>query len=98
MILNKKTYIIKIIKQLNLNLMVKIFNKDTGELIGNITEAQLQFLIDHLEEEADDDIDYYINLPTIESFQEMGAEEGLLEVLKKGLGNSEEMEIRYEKE
>lgn len=78
--------------------MPKIFNNDTGEFIGYITETQLQFLIDHLEEEAEDDVDYYINNPTIESFQEMGAEDGLIEVLKKGLGNKEEMEIRYEKE
>jgi hypothetical protein len=78
--------------------MVKIFNKDTGEFIGNITETQLQFLIDNLEEEAEDDVDYYINIPTIESFTEKGAEPELIEVLKKGLGVKEEMEIRYKKE
>jgi hypothetical protein len=77
--------------------MVKIFNNDTGDLIGEITETQLQFLIDNLEEEADDDVDYYINIPTIESFQELGAEAELIEILKKGLGNNEDMEIRYEK-
>lgn len=98
MILNKKKYIIKIIKQLNINLMVKIFNKDTGEFIGNITETQLQFLIDNLEEEAEEDVDYYINIPTIESFEEKGAEAGLIDILKKGLGNNADMEIRYEKE
>ncbi|MFA5404073.1 MAG: galactosyldiacylglycerol synthase [Ignavibacteria bacterium] len=77
--------------------MVKIFNNDTGELIGEITEAQLQFLIDNLEEETEDDIDYYINIPMIESFEEKGADAELIEVLKKGLGNKEDMEIRYEK-
>ena len=98
MIINKKYYIIIIIKKLNTKPMVKIFNKDTGEFIGNITETQLQFLIDNLEEEAEDDVDYYINIPTIESFTEKGAEPELIEVLKKGLGNKEDMEIRYEKE
>ncbi len=78
--------------------MVKIFNNDTGELIGEITETQLQFLIDNLEEESDDDVDYYINIPTIESFQKLGAETALIDVLKKGLGSKEDMEIRYEKE
>jgi hypothetical protein len=78
--------------------MVKLFNKETGELIGDITETQLQFLIDNLEEESEDDVDYYINIPTIESFEEKGAESGLIEVLKKGLGNKEDMEIKYEKE
>lgn len=78
--------------------MVKIFNKDTDELIGEITETQLQFLIDNLEEETDEDVDYYINIPTIDSFRELGAESGLIDVLVKGLGYKEEMEIRYEKE
>jgi hypothetical protein len=78
--------------------MPKIFNNDTGEFIGYITETQLQFLIDNLEEESEDDVDYYINIPTIESFAEKGAETGLMEVLKKGLGNKEDMEIRYEKD
>jgi hypothetical protein len=78
--------------------MAQIFNKDTGEFIGYITETQLQFLIDNLEEESEDDVDYYINNPTLESFEEKGAEPGLIEVLKKGLGNKEDMEIRYEKD
>jgi hypothetical protein len=78
--------------------MVKIFNKDSGEYIGDITETQLQFLINNLEEETDDDVDYYINIPTIDSFRELGAEAGLIDILLKGLGNKEDMEIRYEKE
>lgn len=78
--------------------MPQIFNKDTGEFIGYITNEQLQFLIDKLEEESSDDVDYYINIPTIESFQEQGAEQGLIDVLKKGLGDKEDMEIRYEKD
>jgi hypothetical protein len=78
--------------------MPKLFNNDTGEFIGNITEEQIQFLIDNLEEESEEDTDYYINIPTIESFEEKGAEAGLIEVLKKGLGNKEDMEIRYEKD
>jgi hypothetical protein len=95
--MTKKYSIINIINSI-ITFMVKIFNKDTGDLIGEITESQLQFLIDNLEEESDDDVDYYINIPTIESFGEKGAEAGLIEVLKKGLGDKEDMEIRYEKE
>ncbi|MBI5403596.1 MAG: galactosyldiacylglycerol synthase [Ignavibacteriae bacterium] len=78
--------------------MIKLYNNETGDLIGEITESQLQFLIDNLEEESDDDVDYYINIPTIDSFVELGAEAGLIDVLKKGLGSNEDMEIRYEKE
>lgn len=78
--------------------MIKLFNNETGAFIGEITESQLQFLKDNLEEESDEDVDYYINIPTIESFGEMGAEPGLIEILKKAIGNNEDVEIRYEKE
>jgi len=78
--------------------MIKIYNNDTGDFIGEITESQLRFLQDKLEIESDEDMDYYINIPTIESFEENGAEQGLIDILKKAIGNNEDVEIRYEKD
>ena len=40
--------------------MIQLHEKETGVFVGTITEAQLQFLIDQLEEESADDTDYYI--------------------------------------
>ena len=75
--------------------MIELRDKDTGGVVGNITEAQLQFLVDHLEEESRDDRDYYINQTTLEVFEEEGADPELVAILRKALGSREEMEIRW---
>ena len=78
--------------------MIKIFNCDTTELIGNINEEQLGFLIDQLEEETEDEENYYIDLATLEYLEENGADEELLELLRRALGEEEGIEIRIEEE
>ena len=46
--------------------MIDVYNKATNELLGSITEADLQVLADALEEESSDDTDYYIDAATID--------------------------------
>ncbi len=75
--------------------MIEIRDKDTGRPVGSLSESQLQFLIDQLEEESDTDQDYYINRETIDMFAELRADEGLLSFLRKALGEREEMEIQW---
>ena len=41
--------------------MIQLNDKETGRLIGEISEADLQILIDAFEEEGRDDKDYYID-------------------------------------
>jgi hypothetical protein len=53
----------------------------------------LQFLIDQLEEESTDDMDYYIDQATLDLFEEMGAEAALLTLLRQALGTREGIEI-----
>lgn len=77
--------------------MITIFNKDSNTEIGQISEESLKFLIDNLEEMNADDKDYYINIPTIELFEELGAEPEFVSLLKKAIGDGEEMEIRWER-
>ena len=73
--------------------MIEIRDKESGELLGKITREQLQFLIDHLEEESDTDQDYYLNQLTIDMLEEQGADSQLIDLLRKALGEREEMEI-----
>jgi hypothetical protein len=73
--------------------MIQLRNKDTGSLIGNITEEQLQFLIDQLEEEFEEDRDYYINRDTITLLEKRGADPALLDLLNRALGDNPDMEI-----
>jgi processive 1,2-diacylglycerol beta-glucosyltransferase len=73
--------------------MIELRDKGTGAFLGTITEAQLQFLIDQLEEESIRDQDYYINLATLDMFERARADQELLELLRQSLGTREDMEI-----
>ena len=75
--------------------MVTLHDNDTGALLGTITDEQLQFLVDQLEEESDDDTDYYINKATLDMIEESGADAALLALLRRALGTREEMDIRW---
>ena len=73
--------------------MIELREKKTGDLLGTISDKQLQFLIDQLEEESPRDRDYYINLATLDMFERAGADPELLELLRNGLGAREHMDI-----
>jgi processive 1,2-diacylglycerol beta-glucosyltransferase len=73
--------------------MIQLHEKETGVFLGTITDTQLQFLIDQLEEESTDDMDYYIDQATLDLFEEMGAEAALLTLLRQALGTREGIEI-----
>jgi hypothetical protein len=75
--------------------MIDVFNNDTNQLIGTITEADLQVLVDHLEEESSEDQDYYIDQATIDVIGDGTATEHLLSILRKALGSAEGVEIRW---
>ena len=49
--------------------------KGTDQTIGEITDAQLASLQNRLEEEDDDDRDYYVDAATLDYLAEQGAEE-----------------------
>ena len=78
--------------------MIKVFNKETNEFIGRISEEDLQFLNEQLEEESIHDTDYYLIRETIEQFEQQSASPKLMEVLRGGLRNGNSMEIRWERD
>ena len=75
--------------------MITLRDKETGNPIGTITEAQLQFLADQLEEEWEEDTDYWLDQSTIDLLAERGADEGLVALLQRAMGDREEMEITW---
>jgi hypothetical protein len=75
--------------------MIELRDKDTGKSIGLITDDQLQYLADHLEEESGVDTDYYLNTATLEMFEENSIDPQLLNLLRQGLGGRDEMEIEW---
>ncbi len=78
--------------------MVTLFDSETNQPVGQISEAQLRFLIDHLEEESTEDRDYYISQDELDVLQESGADPVLLKVLSAALAGREGAEIRYVRE
>ena len=77
--------------------MIDLYNAETNQLIGSITEADLQVLVDGLEEESAEDQDYYIDATTIDLLGDGRATDHLLGLLRKALGSSEGVEIRWQR-
>jgi hypothetical protein len=75
--------------------VAKLINAETGAVLGELSEEQLDFLIDELEEEDSEDQDYYLDLETIDLLEESGAEDALITLLRKALGSSEGIEVRW---
>ena len=63
--------------------------------VGELSEEQLDFLIDNLEEEWADDRDYYINREMLAMLEAKGADSGLLGVLKDALGSKDEVDVLW---
>jgi processive 1,2-diacylglycerol beta-glucosyltransferase len=75
--------------------MIELRDADSGAVLGSVTEAQLQFLIDQLEEESTTDQDYYFDDQTLTMLEDDGADPGLLALLRRALGGREGMEVRW---
>ncbi len=75
--------------------MIQLRDKETGASIGDITEEQLQFLIDHLVEESEEDTDYYLDRATLDMLREKGLDASLLKLLEVALGDREDLEIEW---
>ena len=75
--------------------MIEVRDKQTGRVLGSVTEEQLQFLVDQLEEESSTDSDYYINSATLDMLAGDGIDPQLLTFLREALGNREDMEIEW---
>jgi hypothetical protein len=76
--------------------MPRLIRLDTGDDIGQISDEQLKFLVEQLEEEHDDDTDYFIDRDTLELLSDNGADPELLAMLEKAIGDDESMDIAWE--
>ena len=75
--------------------MIDLYNSSTNQLLGSITDADLQVLIDKLEEESSEDRDYYIDTATIDSLADGRASDHLVQLLRTAVGSGEGVEIRW---
>lgn len=77
--------------------MIDVYNSATNQLLGSITEADLQVLVDALEEESTKDQDYFLDAATIDVIADGRATEHLVALLRGALGASEGVDIRWER-
>jgi processive 1,2-diacylglycerol beta-glucosyltransferase len=75
--------------------MIKLIDAQSNAEIGEITEAQLQFLVDQLVEESASDTDYYINPDTLDYFASQAGDPSLITMLRGALGSKPDMDIRW---
>lgn len=77
--------------------MIDLYNVQTNQLLGSITEADLQVVIDALEEESAEDQDYYIDKATIEYMADGRLSDHLVNLLRGAMGSSDGIEIRWQR-
>ena len=77
--------------------MIDIYDEATNQLIGSITESDLQVLVDALEEESLNDHDYYIDAATVDVIADGRATEHLVKVLRTALGTKDGVDIRWQR-
>ena len=76
--------------------MYRLMDIEHDNEIGVITEDQVQFLIDNLEEEGFEDQDYYIDPESVSFLAENGCDEELLTMLTDALEGRVNIDVRYE--
>ena len=75
--------------------MIHLYRVANDQLIGTISQADLQVLIDVLEEESSQDQDYYLGAATLDLLAEGGASDVMLNMLRLALGTAEGLDIRW---
>ena len=75
--------------------MRKLYDAESNQFIGAVSDEECQLLVDELEEESLDDVDYYINRATLDLLTQAGAGAHLLTLLQQALGDREDMEVRW---
>ena len=77
--------------------MIKLSIKETGSLLGTISDADLSVLVDQLEEEARTDVDYFICAETIDILAQNGGSSTLIQMLRDAVGDTKGVEIVWSK-
>jgi len=76
--------------------MYALYVKSDHRYLGDISDDELKFLVDNLEEEALDDTDYDLSRLTLEYLRGNGLSPRLAQLLDAALGDQDDIEIVYE--
>lgn len=75
--------------------MINLYEKGSHKLLGTISEEQLKFLQDQLEEEWAEDQDYAITPMLVDYFEAQAADPGLVSIMRAALAGRDEVEITW---
>ena len=76
--------------------MYALYVKADHRYLGDISDEELQFLIDNLEEESLNDTDYDLSRLTLEYLRGNGLSPRLAQLLDGALADQDDVEIVYE--
>ena len=74
---------------------IRISEKDSGRVLGEISEQDLEILIGHMEEGSSKDQDYYIEPMAIDALERLGASPEFVALLRRAVGSSEGVDIAW---
>lgn len=77
--------------------MARLYDKKNNALLGEISESDVECLVDVLEEEDSKDVDYFIDLDTVDILEDNGASAVLVKLLRAAIGATEGVDVRWEK-
>ena len=77
--------------------MYKLYDNQTGTMLGEVSDEQMRVMMGLLEEESLDDRDYYVNQDTVDMLVDAGAGAELVALLQQAMGAKGEAEVRWQR-
>jgi hypothetical protein len=76
--------------------MPRLYDLSNNQLLGHVSQADIDLLVAQMEEESSQDQDYYVDNDTFLRLTDSGASSTLLDAIKMALDLRGECDIRWE--
>lgn len=76
--------------------MPRVYRIDTDKEIGEIADDQLAIIVKQLEDEHDQDDEYFIDQDTLELLSDNNVDPEVIAKLEKALGDDDDMTIAWD--
>ena len=76
--------------------MIQLYDPERDVPLGEISDEQLQLLMELLEEESAADRDYFIGPDTVDMLEDEGADPAVVAMLRQAVGEGEGVDVRWE--
>jgi hypothetical protein len=76
--------------------MPRLYDASNNQLLGHVSQVDIDLLIAQMEEESSKDQDYYVDNDTFLRLTDAGASATLLDAIKMALDLGSEADIRWE--